>query len=64
MGDRGYNRSTSHRPRGHSGTNYIGEHVDTVRIFPTKMVLEDEVKILEKPCTRLEILEVLKGFVL
>jgi hypothetical protein len=44
-----------------TGTNNIGDQVATVRLFP-RMVMEEEVLNLEKPCSREEILEVLKGF--
>jgi hypothetical protein len=42
-------------------TNNIGDQVSTVRLFP-RMVLEEEVLNLENPCSREEILKVLKVF--
>jgi len=44
-----------------SESNQIGEQVETARLFPG-MVKEEDATALEKPCTKEEILEVLKGF--
>jgi hypothetical protein len=42
-------------------SNLIGDQVETARLFP-RMVKEEDATTLEKPCTKEEILEVLKGF--
>jgi hypothetical protein len=44
-----------------TGQNTIEEQVATVRLFP-RLVTEEEVTYLEKPCSKEELLEVLKGF--
>jgi hypothetical protein len=43
------------------GQNTIVDQVSTIRLFP-RLVEEEDVLSLEKPCTREEIHEVLKGF--
>jgi hypothetical protein len=44
-----------------TGHNYIEEQIDTIRLFP-RIVTEEEVVILENPCSSEEVLEVLKCF--
>jgi hypothetical protein len=44
-----------------TGQNTIEDQVATIRLYP-RLVTEEDVISLEKPCTREEILEVLKGF--
>jgi hypothetical protein len=44
-----------------TGTNQLSDQVEIVRLFP-RMVKDEEVMALEKPCTKEEILEVLNGF--
>jgi hypothetical protein len=39
----------------------LNAHIETTRLFP-KMVSDEEAIILETPCIKEEILEVIKGF--
>jgi hypothetical protein len=43
-----------------STLNTIEDQIATVRLYP-RMVFEEEVILLEKPCTTEEVLDVLKG---
>ena len=44
-----------------TGEPLLSDQVDTARLFP-RMVTAEEVSSLESPCTKEEILEVIKGF--
>jgi hypothetical protein len=45
----------------YTGQNTIEDQIAMIRLYP-KLVTEEEVINLEKPCSREELLEVLKGF--